>query len=93
MNVLLLCVNDLRPQFGTYGTWHRMKTPNVDKLASEGVLFERAYCQYPICGPSRASFLEWSPTDSRPVHRVELPDRQGLPGALTFPEHFRTMVT
>ena len=41
---------------GCYGNkW--VKTPNLDRLAAEGVLFERAYCQSPVCAPSRGSFL------------------------------------
>ncbi len=88
MNILLLCVDDLRPQFGCYGLdW--MQAPHIDRLASEGVLFERNYCQYPICGPSRASFL--SGVRPTPVRFTEWNCRidQDYPGALTLPEQFR----
>lgn len=84
MNVLLLYVDDLRLQLGCYGVdW--IHTPNIDKLARQGVLFENAYSQYPICGPSRASML----TGLRPTPElfwkwnarvdVEKPDTVTLP--------------
>ena len=55
-NILMIAVDDLRPQPGCYGH-DRMVSPNIDRLASEGILFERAYCQVPVCGASRASLL------------------------------------
>ncbi len=55
-NVLLIVSDDLTACLGCYG--HPVcKTPHLDRLAREGVRFERAYCQYPVCGPSRASFM------------------------------------
>lgn len=56
MNVLLIVADDLAACLGSYGNTV-CKTPNLDRLAREGVVFERAYCQYPVCGPSRASFM------------------------------------
>ena len=55
-DVLMIAVDDLRPMLGCYGD-KRMKTPNIDQLAREGVLFERAYCQYAKCGTSRLSLM------------------------------------
>jgi iduronate 2-sulfatase len=55
-NVVVIVVDDLNPMLGAYGYSH-MVTPNFDRLADEGVLFERAYVQQPVCSASRASFL------------------------------------
>ena len=55
-NVLHIIIDDLRPVLGCYGD-PIAKTPAIDRLAAKGVQFDRAYVQYPICGPSRASFL------------------------------------
>lgn len=55
-NVLFIAVDDLRPQLHCYGKTF-MHSPNIDRLAGEGVLFERAYCMVPTCGASRASLM------------------------------------
>lgn len=55
-NVLFIAVDDLRPELNCYGREH-IHSPHIDKLASESVLFERAYCMVPVCGASRASML------------------------------------
>src|SRR5215217_4339527 len=81
-NVLLMVADDLNTSLGCYG--HPMvKTPNLDRLAARGVKFEHAYCQYPLCGPSRNSFL----TGLRP-------DKTGvLTNGLTVREHLKDVVT
>ena len=56
-NVLLIVVDDLNDWIGCLGGHPQAKTPNIDRLAKAGVLFENAHCQGPICGPSRASIL------------------------------------
>jgi len=55
-NVIMIAVDDLRPMLGCYGDT-RIKTPNIDRLARSGTLFERAYCNYSKCGPSRLSLM------------------------------------
>ena len=55
-NVLLICVDDLRPELGCYGA-KMIKSPNIDKLANEGRLFSRHYAYAANCAPSRAAML------------------------------------
>ena len=55
-DILMIAVDDLRPMLGCYGD-PRAKTPNIDRLASRGVVFDRAYCQYAKCGASRLSLM------------------------------------
>ena len=55
LNVLFIAIDDLRPELGVYGS--KVKTPHMDRLASKGMLFERAYCQQAVCGASRVSIM------------------------------------
>lgn len=55
-NVLFIAVDDLRPELGCYGKPH-IYSPNIDRLASQGTVFERAYCMVPTCGASRAALM------------------------------------
>jgi len=55
-NILFIAIDDLRPQLGCYGHSETL-SPNIDKLASRGTIFERAYCNVPVCGPSRVSVM------------------------------------
>ena len=64
VNVLFIAVDDLRPELACYGRQH-IHSPNIDRLAASGVLFERAYCMVPTCGASRASMM----TGLRPARR------------------------
>jgi iduronate 2-sulfatase len=55
-NIVFIVVDDLNTTLGCYG--HPViKTPNIDRLAERGARFNHAYCNYPVCGPSRGSFL------------------------------------
>lgn len=56
-NVLFIAVDDLNNWLGCLGEYANAKTPNMDKLAAQGVLFSNAHCQAPLCGPSRASIM------------------------------------
>lgn len=62
-DILMIAVDDLRPMLGCYGVTH-MKTPNIDRLARQSIVFERAYCQYAKCGTSRLSLLTGLRPDS-----------------------------
>ncbi len=88
LNVLLIAIDDLRPQLGCYGA-PDMLTPNIDRLAARGVKFNQAYCQYPVCNPSRASFL----TGKRPFELEIVSNtvalRQKWPDIVTLPQLFR----
>eukprot|EP00040_Diaphanoeca_grandis_P003064 m.23634 g.23634 ORF g.23634 m.23634 type:complete len:538 (-) comp14292_c0_seq1:229-1842(-) len=85
-NVIHVIVDDLRPELGAYGVANR-HTPTLDKLAVEGTVFDRAYCQQAVCGPSRNSFLTGRrPDRSRSWNfinhfREDHPDWTTLPGA------------
>lgn len=88
-NVLFIAVDDLRPQLGCYGR-APMHTPNLDRLADQGVLFERAYCMVPTCGASRASLMTGlRPTRDRFVNYLAWAEKDA-PGIPTLNSHFKT---
>jgi arylsulfatase A-like enzyme len=88
MNVLFLISDDMRTELSIYGS-PVAKTPNLDLLASQGVRFERAYCQYPLSGPSRASLL----TGRRPTTSGLYGNREWFgatfPDWVSLPKYFR----
>jgi iduronate 2-sulfatase len=87
-NILFICIDDLRPQLGGCGN-EQMKTPNMDRLAGQGVLFERAYCQFAICGPSRASVLSGMRPETSGIQDNVASFRAKLPNAVSLPQVFR----
>ncbi|MBW3629377.1 MAG: sulfatase-like hydrolase/transferase, partial [Gemmatimonadetes bacterium] len=87
-NVLLILVDDLRPELGAYGV-ERAVTPHIDRLAAQGVVFDRAYTQQAVCAPSRAALLSGLRPDSTGIDDLETPLRSVLPRHVTLPQHFR----
>ena len=87
-NILFIAVDDLRPELGCYGSTY-IHSPHMDQLASESVLFERAYCQVPICGGSRASLITGlMPTRNRFVtYDAKVDEEAG--GVPTLPAWFK----
>ncbi len=87
-NVLFLICDDLNCDLGVYGH-PQVKSPNIDKLATRGVRFDRTYCQFPLCGPSRASFMTGLYPDQTLIHRNAVYIREHLPKVQTMSELFR----
>ncbi|MDE0466453.1 MAG: sulfatase-like hydrolase/transferase [Candidatus Poribacteria bacterium] len=87
-NVLLIIVDDLRPLLGCYGH-PEIHTPNIDALAAQGTLFNRAYCQNPLCHPSRVSMLTGLRPQTTKVLFNSTDFREKLPDAVTLPQYFK----
>jgi iduronate 2-sulfatase len=85
LNFLLIFVDDLRPETGCYGS-DFVKTPNIDRLAHEGLVFSRAYCQMAICNPSRASMMTGMRPDTIRVFNNVTHFRKINPWTLTLPQ-------
>ena len=86
--MLLVAVHDLNTHVGCYGN-PIVKTPNIDGLASRGILFEHATCQAPICGPSRASMMTGHRPESTGVYDNYVGFRDRLPDVVTLPRFFK----
>jgi arylsulfatase A-like enzyme len=87
-NVLFIVADDLNRMLGCYGD-PLAKTPNLDRLAARGVRFERASCTFPLCGPSRNSFLTGLYPNATGIFTNAQIFRQSIPDHVSLPQAFR----
>ena len=91
-NVLFIAIDDMRPELNCYGN-SQIISPNIDRLANEGVVFTRAYCQVALCGPSRLSLMTGMHPDGIKNYGMSKSNkiewRDFRPGVTSIPEQFR----
>jgi iduronate 2-sulfatase len=82
-NILFIAVDDLRPQLGCYGM-PQVHSPNIDRIAKAGLMFDRAYCMVPTCGASRASLMtSIRPSPKRFQTHLAIAEKEA-PGIITL---------
>ncbi|MDO8541178.1 MAG: sulfatase [Opitutaceae bacterium] len=87
-NVLFFAVDDLRPELAAYGHSH-IKSPNLDRIAKSGMVFNHAYCQQAVCSPTRSSLMTGTRPDTTKVWDLETHFRTALPDVITLGQHFK----
>jgi len=88
MNVLFIAVDDLRNELNCYGA-QQIHSPNFDRLASEGMIFNNAYCMQAVCAPSRNSMLTGLRPDAIGIYDLYTFFRKKIPHVTTLPQHFK----
>ncbi len=86
-NVLFIAVDDLKPVLGCYGD-KVVKSPNMDRLAARGVVFERAYCNQAVCAPSRNSLMTGVRPTTLGIYDLGTNFRESVPNAVTLSQYF-----
>ncbi len=87
-NILFIAVDDLRPELGCYGRDY-IKSPNIDRIARGGMVFNRAYCQQAVCSPTRSSLMTGTRPDTTKVWDLVTHFRKALPDVVTLGQHFK----
>ncbi len=87
-NVLLICVDDLKPLLGCYGD-QTVKSPSIDSLAQRGTRFDLAFCNQAVCSPSRNALLVGMRPSTLGIYDLGTNFRRARPEAVTLPQYFK----
>src|ERR1051325_10077269 len=87
-NVLFICVDDLKTLLGCYGE-KQVQSPNLDRVAKRGILFERAYCNQAVCAPSRNALMTGVRSTALGIYDLGTNFREAAPDAVTLPQYFK----
>ena len=87
-NILLICIDDLKPNIHCYGDKIAV-TPNIDKLASAGMIFNKAYCNQAVCAPSRNSLMTGLRPQTLGIYDLGTNFRKSRPNAITLGQQLK----
>ena len=88
-NVLFIAIDDMNDWVGFLNTHPQVQTPNMDKLAEQGISFTNAHVPAPICGPSRTAIMSGLWPTSNGIYTNDINYREQLPHLISMPEYFR----